>query len=183
MDRLGLCHEGNRRKTCVGFDRNDFVGPLEPLPPLDAFLVSPEMNLESAASATLLGDSNLRTVTLPALYVPDVNHRLFSTTCLIRAYPNEALTARSWGTSYSLTDVDPLVEATHRSDPSPHFLLDPQLPFLRNSERNYQLNRGNGQQLNPINRGRNRLPLQFPRERLFTPWPARLPRQLDPLPR
>jgi hypothetical protein len=44
---------------------------------------------------------NLRTLKLPAMYVPEVKQRLLSTSCLLRAHPNEMLTVLPGGMQLS----------------------------------------------------------------------------------
>jgi Zinc knuckle len=83
--------------VCVSFDRNDFVGPIQPLANPSRlrgfFRNGPRIRgVGHVAWSFEDTNGNLRTLKLPAMYVPEVKQRLLSTTCLLQAHPNESLT-------------------------------------------------------------------------------------------
>lgn len=83
--------------VCVSFDRNDFVGPIQPMANPSRlrgfFRNGPRIRgVGHVAWSFEDTNGNLRTLKLPAMYVPEVKQRLLSTTCLLQTYPNEALT-------------------------------------------------------------------------------------------
>jgi Zinc knuckle/GAG-pre-integrase domain len=88
--------------VCVSFDRNDFVGPIQPLANPSRlrgfFRNGPRIRgVGHVAWSFENTNDNLRTLKLPAMYVPEVKQRLLSTTCLLQAYPNESLTVLQVG--------------------------------------------------------------------------------------
>jgi Zinc knuckle len=108
--------------TCVSFDRNDFVGPIKP-PDASRRLRGFSRNgprisgIGTVAWSFKDVNGNLRTLMLPAMFVPEVKQRLLSTTCLLQTYPGETLTILSASMRLS-GDGDKLGAIEVRTDPT-----------------------------------------------------------------
>jgi hypothetical protein len=99
-----ICDSG--ASTCISFDKDDFVGPMEPVD-------SAKVSIKGISSRTTMPtikakghvlwsliDTNgmLRHLKLPALHVPNSDQRILSTSCLLDKYDSEQIdvTSRKW---------------------------------------------------------------------------------------
>ena len=81
---------------CVSFDKNDFVGPLKPLPKGSCIRgIANNLKIEGVGQLVwTLMDTNgkLRHLKLPAYYIPKLKQRLLSTSVFTATYPGNPIT-------------------------------------------------------------------------------------------
>jgi hypothetical protein len=80
---------------CISHDKNDFVGPMDTVSTM-SWLKGIIKGLKIKGQGHLLWafhdtQGQLRSLKIPAYYVPNCRVRLLSTTCLLQAYPDEQI--------------------------------------------------------------------------------------------
>ena len=85
--------------TSISPNRDDFVGELKPPPfGLQVRGISKGLKIEGIGEVAWSFenvDGMLRTIKVPAFYVPEAGARLLSTTSLLQTYPNETITQKA----------------------------------------------------------------------------------------